>query len=324
MNGEPSVIEALAQEPIAEAGADGRTAGAMLRQAREASGLHVAAMAVALKVPVAKLEALEQDRYDLLPDAVFARALASTVCRTLKVDARPILERLPQTSAPRLVQDNEGINAPFRSPRDAVAPNWREQAMRPVSLAVGALLLAAAVVVLLPRTHFEDRLAEAGKPAPAPVPAAVAPAAPAVVEDVKRTEPAPLAAPEPAPSPIVSASMTTPAPAQPVPPAAPGVTTPAAPAMALSSPAVSAPAAAAANGPVVFHASAPSWVEVRDAKGAVPLRKTLAAGESATIAGAMPLQVTVGNVKGTAVDVRGKPFDLQPVARDNVARFEVK
>jgi cytoskeleton protein RodZ len=315
MNGERSVIEALAQEPIAGAGADGRTAGAMLRQAREASGLHVAAMAVALKVPVAKLEALEQDRYDLLPDAVFARALASTVCRTLKVDARPILERLPQTSAPRLVQDNEGINAPFRSPRDAVAPNWREQAMRPVSLAVGALLLAAAVVVLLPRTHFEDRLAEAGKAAPVPA---------AVVEDVKRTEPAPLAAPDPAPSPIVSASMTTPAPAQPVPRAAPGATVPAAPALALSSAAVAAPAAAAANGPVVFHASAPSWVEVRDAKGAVPLRKTLAAGESATIVGAMPLQVTVGNVKGTAVDVRGKPFDLQPVARDNVARFEVK
>jgi cytoskeleton protein RodZ len=29
-------------------------------------------------------------------------------------------------------------------------------------------------------------------------------------------------------------------------------------------------------------------------------------------------------VKSTAVDVRGKPFDLQPLARDNVARFEVK
>jgi cytoskeleton protein RodZ len=320
------VIEALVQEPVAGAGAgaDGRSAGAMLRQAREASGLHVAAMAVALKVPVAKLEALEQDRYDLLPDAVFARALASTVCRTLKVDARPILERLPQTSAPRLVQDNEGINAPFRSPRDAVAPNWREQALRPVSLAVGALLLAAAVVVLLPRTHFEDRLAEAGKPAPVPVPAGVAPAAPAAVEEVKPPQPAPLAAPEPAPSPIVSASMTTPAPAQPAPGAAPGAAAPAGPALALSSAAVSVPAAAAANGPVVFHASAPSWVEVRDAKGAVPLRKTLAAGESVTIAGAMPLQVTVGNVKGTAVDVHGKPFDLQPVARDNVARFEVK
>lgn len=314
----------MTEAVVQETPPDARSAGAMLRQAREAAGLHVAAMAVALKVPVAKLEALEQDRYDLLPDAVFARALASTVCRTLKVDARPILERLPQTSAPRLVQDNDGINAPFRSPRDAVAPNWREQAMRPVSLAVGALLVAAAVIVLLPRTHFEDRLADAGKPAAAP---AAAPAAPAAIEEAKPLS-APLpAATEPAASPIVSASMTTPAPAQPAPGAAAAPTVTPANAPAAASTAASAAVAlapSAQTGPVVFRASAPSWVEVRDAKGGVPLRKTLAAGESAAIGGAMPLQVIVGNVKGTAVDVRGKPFDLQPLARDNVARFEVK
>ena len=38
------------------------TAGALLRAAREASGLHIAALAVAMKVPVKKLEALEADR----------------------------------------------------------------------------------------------------------------------------------------------------------------------------------------------------------------------------------------------------------------------
>ena len=46
------------------------TAGAMLRKARMAAGLHVAALAVSMKVPVKKLEALEGDRLDLLPDAV--------------------------------------------------------------------------------------------------------------------------------------------------------------------------------------------------------------------------------------------------------------
>ncbi|HPH15047.1 MAG TPA: helix-turn-helix transcriptional regulator, partial [Burkholderiaceae bacterium] len=69
------------------------SAGALLRQAREAAGLHIAALAVSLKVPVKKLEALESDRLDLLPDAVFARALASSMCRALKIDAAPILER---------------------------------------------------------------------------------------------------------------------------------------------------------------------------------------------------------------------------------------
>ena len=37
----------------------GLTAGSILRSAREAAGLHVAALAVAIKIPVKKLEALE-------------------------------------------------------------------------------------------------------------------------------------------------------------------------------------------------------------------------------------------------------------------------
>ena len=82
--------------------ADGVTAGMLLRHAREAAGLHVDTLAANLKVPVRKLEALEEDRYDLLPDATFARALASSVCRTLKVDAQPVLERLPQGAQPSL------------------------------------------------------------------------------------------------------------------------------------------------------------------------------------------------------------------------------
>src|SRR5438874_2888153 len=95
---------------------DGVTAGTLLRRAREASGLHVAALAVSLKVPVRKLEALEEDRWDLLPDVVFARALASSICRSLKIDPQPILERLPQTIRPRLVHDDAGINTPFHAP----------------------------------------------------------------------------------------------------------------------------------------------------------------------------------------------------------------
>ena len=40
--------------------ADGVSAGTLLRQAREAAGLHVASLAASLKVPVRKLEALEE------------------------------------------------------------------------------------------------------------------------------------------------------------------------------------------------------------------------------------------------------------------------
>ncbi|HET8747917.1 MAG TPA: helix-turn-helix transcriptional regulator, partial [Ramlibacter sp.] len=128
---------------------DGVSAGTLLRQAREAAGLHVATLAANLKVPVRKLEALEEDRYEELPDAVFARALASSVCRTLKVDPAPVLQRLPQTPQPRLAE-GQAINAPFRSPSDGPAPGLLKQVSRPVVLTVVLLLLAALGLIVLP------------------------------------------------------------------------------------------------------------------------------------------------------------------------------
>lgn len=296
---------------------DGVTAGALLRQAREASGLHVAALAVSLKVPVKKLEALEENRWDLLPDLVFVRALASSVCRTLKVDPQPIMERLPQTTAPRLVRVSDGINTPFRAPSDGAPPTWFDQMTKPVFLAVFALLLGALVLILLPSTQQEKDSAVAA----ASSTEAVAPPTPAVSP---APEPAPPIAQAP-PAPQDQAA----APALPTPTA--GVPTPAgmAPAATASAP-ISMTAgsvgaqAPTANSIVVFRTKGTSWVEVTDAKGVTALRKELQAGEAAGVSGVLPLQVTIGRVDHTEVQVRGKPFDLRAITRDNVARFEVK
>src|SRR3954470_7796622 len=154
---------------------EGASAGTLLREAREAAGLHVASLAVSLKVPVRKLEALEQDRYDQLTDAVFARALASSLCRTLKIDPQPVLDRLPQTHAPRLVHDHEGLNAPFRAPGDGDAPSWADQLTKPVYLGVFALLLGALVLVFLPSARTADPAVAAKAETPAPLTAAVLP-----------------------------------------------------------------------------------------------------------------------------------------------------
>ncbi|MBU7575138.1 MAG: helix-turn-helix domain-containing protein, partial [Hydrogenophaga sp.] len=76
--------EVYANEGATAAG-EGASRPVLLRAAREAAGLHIAALAAALKVPVKKLEALEAGRYSELPDLTFARALASSACRHLKV-----------------------------------------------------------------------------------------------------------------------------------------------------------------------------------------------------------------------------------------------
>ena len=128
------------------------TAGGLLKEARQAAGMHIAALAVALKVPVSKLEALEADNYAVLPDTVFVRALASSVCRTLKIDAAPILLLLPQSQSPRLSVDSAGINAPVKgsagksSASSSASFAGSGSGSRSMVLVVLALLLGAVVL----------------------------------------------------------------------------------------------------------------------------------------------------------------------------------
>jgi cytoskeleton protein RodZ len=314
------------------------TAGALLRQAREASGLHVATLAANLKVPARKLEALEEDRFELLGDAVFIRALASSVCRTLKIDPQPVLQRLPQTARPRLVQDSEGINAPFRAPRDGPSPGWIDTVSKPVVLTVAALLLGALILVFLPAAQRGyDTVVQANSQTDPVLPPGVSTTAPAEPRGIDSTvaaqasmapalaAPAPTT-PKPASQPsggAVPTAVVSPA------PAAAAVTAPAAaamPAAALvaAAPSVAASAAIPANGIVAFRARGPSWIEVTEAGGATVLRRLMAAGETVGVNGRLPLSVTVGDAVQTDVQVRGKAYNLVPVSRDNVARFEVK
>ena len=318
---------AFAAQPAAD---EALTAGALLRRARETAGLHVAALAVSLKVPVRKLEALEEDRWDLLPDAVFARALASSVCRTLKIDPQPVLDRLPRTSAPRLIPSDEGINTPFRAPNDGAAQAWRGQLTRPTFLVVFALLIGALVLVLLPSMQRDDTAPGIAAPTASPqqpVAVAAATAEPAassapVANVVQSAAVGTATAVLPAGGASDGAAALKPAKTL----AAASAAKPASAAAAPSAPAsvATSEAAAAASGIVVFRTRKESWVEVTDAKGAIAFRRLLAPGEATGVSGTLPLQVTVGRVDATEVQVRGKPFDLQPVSRDNVARFEVK
>jgi cytoskeleton protein RodZ len=79
-----------------------------------------------------------------------------------------------------------------------------------------------------------------------------------------------------------------------------------------------------AGGIVAFRVKGKSWVQVTDATGTTVFRKLMESGETAAVNGRLPLSVTVGSVQATEVEVRGKPYNLAPVSKDNVARFEVK
>lgn len=195
-------------------------AGARLRAAREAQGVHVAALAVALKVPVRQLEALETDRLDLLPDLTFARALTSSVCRQLRIDPAPMLEALPRPTS-RVGSGPEPLNETFSAPGGSGIGAWREQLVRPPVAVALVLLLGAVILLALPvlREQWPSG-PEAGPvpaPAAAPVASAPAPAEPAasglVTESVQPALPAAPAA--------SGASLSMPAPSSPVQPSTP-------------------------------------------------------------------------------------------------------
>ncbi|MBX3638705.1 MAG: helix-turn-helix domain-containing protein, partial [Rubrivivax sp.] len=133
---------------------DKASPGALLRAAREKQGLHIAALAAAIKVAPRKLDALENDRWHELPDATFTRALAQTVCRTLKIDARPVLDLLPAAGTVALEPSGGSLNTPFDGPPGREGPAAASFAIRPMVWAAGVLMVAAVIVYFLPEGLF--------------------------------------------------------------------------------------------------------------------------------------------------------------------------
>jgi len=300
----------------------------MLRQMREAAGVDIALVASALKVPLAKLQALEGDRLDELPDLTFARGLASSVCRAFSADAAPVLERMP-AAVTSLRAPEYSINQPFRRAGDRPAPVVGRRLAKPLLIGALVVLIIAAALWLLPTLPIQlaappeaaapadepvllPAPAQSGEPVPADLPAsaaagdgqggdAAAPTAPA---------PAPAAAPASAAAASPAASAAAPAPA---------------PVAAPASAAASAPAHAVAADVLGLAATAPTWIAVRDANGKVLVNRTLAAGDTLRLGGELPLAVTIGRRDAVTVTVRGKPFDLKSSpGSSSVARFTVK
>lgn len=270
-------------------------AGAILRRAREALGLRIEVLAASLKVPVAKLEALESGLLESLSDRVFVRALAASVCRHVKIDPALVLSKLPAASQSAWANPKTATNTAVKRDDGHQRRSLLEYLSRPVALAVLALLVGAAAITFWPELRASGLLSSTA-------PATSELTAPVVLQDVP-------AAPREV---VVAVVPLTPASAA-MPPAAPVVTPAPAPVAAVAAPEL-----------LVLRAKADSWVRVMDAKNVIVLQKTMAAGETASVAGAVPLAVTIGRADAVDVQVRGQPMDMATVATGTVARFAVK
>jgi len=282
----------------------GDSAGALLRAAREKQGIHIAALAATIKITVNKLEALEHNRYDELPDATFTRALAQTVCRALKIEPSPVLARLPQGGATGLSQAKGGLNMPFRERPGRADPADRLVGRRPLVWAALLILLAAVLVYVLPVDWWRSLWPQTAALAelPSPVAAAPGPAGTAVTTAAEAMAPAdPASAPDLPASAVAQATVV-------VMHSMPG-----------ASASVDSP-----GGVAVLRVADASWVEVVDAKGQMLVSRTLQPGESVGLDGALPFKLKIGNAQGAELTFRSQPVNLVPFTRDNVVRLELK
>lgn len=308
------VVESANQQNSSDDAVMQPSSGQLLRQAREQQQMTVQTLAAMLKVPVHKLQALEEDRWDALTDAVFTRSLALSVCRILNIPSEPVLAGLPKLEGSKLSANPEGINAPFKDKtlRSLMSPSHDSSSGNAFKI-VAALLIAvagSAGLYFLPQWQSEEQETVEAAPASVEPELMFAPQAPGVVVSVQETtvaeQPA-AAAQEPAP--------------------APAETEAAAAAVPSADAAQPAEAQAGAGPRLRFAASGDSWVQVRDAQDKVVMEKMMKAGDvldQAAPAPSRPLKVVVGNAGATTLEVDGAALNLQESARNNVARFEVK
>jgi cytoskeleton protein RodZ len=273
-------------------------AGQMIKEARLSSGMHIGTLSMALKVPVKKLEALESEDWTILPDVVFVRALATSVCRQIKIDSTPILAALPQVASYRSIDSEDQkvvLNQPFRTSADAKFSWAKLPISMPMVASALALLLAAVVLIFLPSVNQQAATSKASvQDAAATAPIFPPPTATVDVPNLNTTTTSTLSAP------ILAPALT--------------------PTSSTSAPAVQAGA------PILrITAKGVVWIEAKDSNGNVLVQRTLQPREVANVSGQPPLAVVIGRINEIdSILVRGKPLGTTGMSPDNVAHFEVK
>ncbi|HEY3585144.1 MAG TPA: RodZ domain-containing protein [Casimicrobiaceae bacterium] len=323
-------------------GALGATsAGGRLREAREAAGLSVDAVAHQLKLAPRQVTALEEDDWQHLPGRTFIRGFARNYARFLRLDPDAVLALLPAAeTTPALGRPALRTDTRPMGEIPAEREPSRGSSMRIVLSLVLLVIVAMVAYYELPRAslHVPEWLSarigglnsQAPKdatPATLPNPASSAmsaspsstqaptPGALALAPKVLGSEPgAPSATNNPdaasTPTPVTT-PLTTSSPTD----------TPTT-ATANATPSAQSPASGEVALVLTFRGS--SWAEVKDANGRVVLQMTGGAGMTQTVNAVPPLEVALGNAPAVDVTFRGQPLDLAPYTRGNVARVGLK
>jgi cytoskeleton protein RodZ len=282
------------------------TAGALLGAAREASGLSIDAVAQQLKLAPRQVRALEEDDYTHLPGRTFVRGFVRSYARVVHLDPDVVVGALPAgAAAPALEAPTLQQTAPTMGElptTDHSKPAWTRWA---IPLTLAAIVAVAAVYEWLRPAGVAHP--SAGKETVA----AESPVATAVPAGPTGT---------PLSNPLAAGRAAT----ESVPPAEPPQASVAAPTPAAT--AATPAAATAVSGPeqpitIAFRDF--SWTEIRDRDGRLLLSGMNPGGTAQSVSGTPPFDIVIGNAADVRLTYKGRPVDLAPHTRQNVARLKL-
>lgn len=273
------------EQPDTEAASQPRIGG-RLRAAREKLGLSIEDASASLKFAPRQIEALESDNYAQLPEMTFVRGFVRSYARLLHIDPEPLLAELPGRSDQNI---RSAASIPQQDKLDAPFPTVYSERKLNIIWLLAALLVA----ILLAIGVWVMRGTPTG-----------------IDEEQTQTDSSdtvvvqPLQTPEPVPIDDIAAPAAEPAPA------------------------------AAVNGQVskeqrprgAIHMTfdADSWVEITDGNGDVQISRINPQGSVLDLNGTAPFSLVIGEAKNVHLTYKGKPIDLAPYIRVEVARLTLE
>lgn len=324
--------------------------GETLRNAREARGLTLAAVAQQLNLSERSLTQIEAGDFSQMPGHTFARGYVRAYAKVLELDQARLVTEFDQytgTDATGAAVHSLGrIEEPVRLSHSVLRFFtfvllvvlasagflwWQDQPARidtePTSIEHIEVEGADGTTQIHALDLPEDQAVLEGQEQTPPPPLVDLPALEgAAGEDGAASvasEDAPTTAEGVAPETDAGADAVDSAPASPVTTDAPATAATEAPAVA-SAPAVettesTADTAGAARLSMQFNADC--WVRIVDANGEVLLGRLVRAGASQEVAGEPPLSVHLGYARGVELRFNGEPVNVTPFLRGETARF---
>jgi len=272
------------------------TLGELLVAARERWNLSAADVARQLRLGLRQVENLEANRFETLPGNTFVRGFIRNYAKVVQLDAAVFLDAYercrPQLPPREIVATAEHIEFTRRP-----TPQWVWYAAAVVALAVTLPLLIYFAL------HDESTLSKPRAPVgaagmPNQAQALLALPAPQIVPQGT--------GPNPASSVVANA--------------APGVQSMPMPSSALGV----MPLAVAGAAALSLHFNGDAWVEIRNQSGKKLFSQLNRAGSEQVVRGTPPFALVVGNAAQVRITYNGKPVDLAPYIRVNVARLTLE